>query len=272
MRVLRDHPLAGYFVLAYLFSWAIGVPLALSVHGQLPLALPLRLHYLTAYGPALAALVVTGVTGGAPALRALWTRLTTTRGIGVWLLVAALSPIALFAAARMALALAGRAVAPWSGLGQVNFLPNLGLGAWLLWLFNSGLGEEVGWRGFALPHLQRSRPALMASLWLGLLWAGWHLPAFFYLPNYAAMGLKVFPGFAFGVVAGAVLLTWLYNSTAGSILAAALWHASFNFVTASAAGTGTVAALTSVAVIVWAAVVWYWYGGRSLAAPPRQVA
>jgi len=271
LRWLRSHPLACYFVLAYACSWVVAVPLALSAHGLLSVTLPLRLHYLTAYGPALAALAVTAWTGGRPAVRSLLARAVATRGLAVWLLVAALSPLLLFVLARTAVAIAGRDVAPWSALGRVNFLPDLGVGAWLLWLLTSGLGEELGWRGFALPRLQRSRSALLASLWLGLLWAGWHLPAFFYLPNYAAMGPKIFPGFAFGVVTGAVVFTWLYNSSGGSVLACILWHASFNFVTASAAGTGTVAAVTSIAVMVWAAAVWLWYGGRTLAAPPKHV-
>jgi uncharacterized protein len=114
------------------------------------------------------------------------------------------------------------------------------------------VGEELGWRGFALPRLQQGRGALAATLLLGVVWAGWHLPAFFYLPNFRAMGLAGAPGFALGVLAGAVLLTWLYNSTGGSLLAVILWHGMFNVFTASQAGQGTVAMVMSIAVMVWA--------------------
>src|SRR5262245_50881140 len=71
------------------------------------------------------------------------------------------------------------------------------------------------------------------------------------------MGLRILPGFLLGVLAGAIVLSWLYNSSGGSVLTAALWHASFNFVTASPNAGGVVAAVTSTLVIAWAiAVVW----------------
>jgi membrane protease YdiL (CAAX protease family) len=97
----------------------------------------------------------------------------------------------------------------------VNFLPDLGLGAWAVWFATSGCGEELGWRGFALPRLQRTHSALISSVLLAIGWAGWHLPAFFYLPSYTAMGLQILPGFFLGVLAGSIVLTWLYNSSGG---------------------------------------------------------
>jgi hypothetical protein len=134
----------------------------------------------------------------------------------------------------------------------VNFLPDLGVAAWGLWLATSGVGEELGWRGFALPRLQRSHSAMTSTLLLALGWAGWHLPAFFYLPSYAALGLAVLPGFFLGLFAGAIVLTWLYNSSDGSVLAVVLWHASFNFVTGSPTAGGLIAAVASTLVMVWA--------------------
>jgi uncharacterized protein len=62
------------------------------------------------------------------------------------------------------------------------------------------------------------------------------VPFFFYLPNFRAMGLVGFPGLALGILCGAIVLTWLYNGTNGSVLGASLWHGAFNFVIASAAG------------------------------------
>jgi hypothetical protein len=86
-----------------------------------------------------------------------------------------------------------------------------------------------------LPRLQQHHSPLVSSALLTLGWAGWHLPFFLYLPAYAAFGVGLLPGFFFALFAGAVVLTWLYNRSGGSVLAAALWHASFNFVTASPA-------------------------------------
>jgi len=96
---------------------------------------------------------------------------------------------------------------------------------------------------------------MTSTLLLSLGWAGWHLPAFFYLPSYAAIGPAIIPGFFLGILAGAIVLTWLYNSSGGSVLAVALWHASFNLVTASPSAGGLTAAVTSTLVMVWAVVV-----------------
>jgi hypothetical protein len=108
---------------------------------------------------------------------------------------------------------------------------------------------------------------MASSVLLAIGWAGWHLPAFFYIPSYTAMGLRILPAFFLGLLAGAIVLTWLYNSSGGSVLAAALWHASFNFVTSSQNTGGFVAAATSTLVMVWAIVVVWRYDWTTLSAP-----
>lgn len=65
-------------------------------------------------------------------------------------------------------------------------------------------------------------------------WAFSHLPLFFYEENYMAMGIGGLILFFVSMFAGAILLTWLYNSTNGSILMVALWHGALNAATASA--------------------------------------
>jgi membrane protease YdiL (CAAX protease family) len=247
--------LTGFFLLAFAISWAIMIPLALSAQGIIEAKVPLQLHYLTAYGPMLAALLVTGVADRGPGLRSLGASMIKWRVGASWFVVAALSPAILFAVG----ALAGRI---WTGawpalrdLGQVNFLPYLGLWALPFWIVTSGFGEEVGWRGYALPRLQRGRTALSATLILWVFWVTWHIPAFFYLPNYREIGLWFFPGFALGVFAGAIIYTWLFNGTGGSVPMAALFHGVFNFFTASAAGQGIAAMVASILVIVWGFVL-----------------
>ena len=90
---------------------------------------------------------------------------------------------------------------------------------------------------------------------------------FFYVPSYTAIGLQILPGFFLGVLAGAIVLTWLYNSSGGSVMAAVLWHTSFNFVTASPNAAGLVAAVTSTLVMVWAVAVVWRYNWATLASP-----
>ena len=98
--------------------------------------------------------------------------------------------------------------------------------------------------------------------------AAWGL---WFLTSYTAIGLRILPGFFLGVLAGAIVLTWLYNSSGGSVFAAVLWHASFNFVTASPNAGGLVAAVTSTLVMVWAIVVICRYDWATLASSPRSV-
>ena len=263
---IRRHPLSSFFCVAYGVSWSIGVPLALQAQGVVPDRLPWSLHYLTAFGPVAAAFLIarllresTAVPERAP---------STSVGQSIyWWTVGFGSPLILFVVAQVAARIAGQNVPTWTSLGQVNFLPDVGVMAWGLWFLTSGLGEELGWRGFALPRLQRSHSAMTSSLLLAIGWAGWHLPAFFYVPSYTAIGLRILPGFFLGVLAGAIVLTWLYNSSGGSVLAAVLWHASFNFVTASPNAGGLVAAVTSTLVMVWAVAVIWRYDWAILASP-----
>jgi membrane protease YdiL (CAAX protease family) len=248
---LTRHPLSAYFFLAYAVSWSIAVPLALQARGVLATNLPWWLHYVTLFGPAVAAFVIARVVRE-PSGTDVGQR-PPTRSIAWWV-VGFGSPLLLFVVAQLASLITGQTIPTWRSLGRVNFLPDLGMWAWEVW-FIASLGEELGWRGFALPRLQRRHSAMTATLLLSLGWAGWHLPAFFYLPSYAAIGPAVIPGFFLGILAGAIVLTWLYNSSGGSVVAAALWHASFNLVTASPNAAGLTAAVTSTLVMVWAVVI-----------------
>lgn len=263
-------PLLIYFALTYAISWTLEIPLVASAQGWVQRPVPFALHYLTAYGPLVAALVTTWLCDGRAGVRALLGRMTQWRVRPLWWLVA-LSPLLLYGLTAIALRLAHGAWIDPGVLGRVNFLPNLGIGALLLWILNSGLGEETGWRGFALPRLQQGRSALSASLILSLFWIGWHLPTFLYLPTYMKLGLSVLPMFALGIAAGSVFLTWLYNGSKGSLLMAILWHGTFNYVTASPEGDPIVAAVLSTVPMVWALVVILVWKPGTLSPQPKQL-
>ena len=93
-------------------------------------------------------------------------------------------------------------------------------------LISSPMGEEIGWRGYALPRLQATRSALMTSVILGVLWQLWHVP------KMVAEGMTLSEAFSpwgiFGAVAVTILFTWVYNNTKGSLLLALLFHTSLN--------------------------------------------
>lgn len=260
-----SRPTVVYFLLAYLLSWCAFLPLALQGQGVLS-GVPVWLHLVGAYGPFLAAFIVTAWTAGRKGVRELIGRLTHWR-IGWRWLAAAFSPVAVFGVVVLVMRVLSGTWEAASGFGQVAELPELGwLAGWLVWILTFGLGEETGWRGFALPRLQARYNARDASLILGLLWAGWHAPAFFY--NYELSPFSVL-AFGIGIVAGAMVLTWLYNSTGGSVLATALWHGSYNAVVAG--GEATVSAVVTAAVILAFVLIARRYGPETLSAQPKHV-
>lgn len=254
---LKRNSLVLYFILAYGISWAFMLPVAASAQGLLRPPVPYALYYLASMGPMASALIVTAMTEGRKGLRDLLGGLLKWRvGVG-YFAFCVLAPIGLFVLAVLVERIFTGTWPDLSPLGQIDYLPYLGIpGVLGVWVLTYGLGEEAGWRGFALPRLQRNRSALSAALLLGLFWGFWHLPAFFFRDTYVEMGL--FPGlpmFLVSLAFASVVFTWLYNSTRGSVLMAILFHVFFNWLSVSEAGGQWVAIIMSAPVIAWAIYV-----------------
>lgn len=169
-----------------------------------------------------------------------------------WL--AALSPLVFLGVALAVASAVGKAPA-LAGFGRYSGLPSIGVVGVALLAILAGLGEETGWRGFALPTLQLRFSPLVAALLVTPIWAGWHLPLFFTVGTYRGLAPPAYVGFVFGIGCGSIVLTWLYNRTGGSILTCAVWHGTYNLTTATAAGSGIIAAITSTLVIIQAVVL-----------------
>jgi membrane protease YdiL (CAAX protease family) len=273
---IKKHSLLTFFILAYAISWTIEIPLVLRARGVIQVHIPFLLHYLSAFGPMSAALIVTGLTSGSRGLKALWSRMIKWKVHPGWWLIA-FTPLVLYLVVAVALWLTqgipmgmintGRFLYYVSLMGNVGFLGALGMAALPVWILTFGIGEETGWRGFALPRLQKGRSALLATIILWIFWAFWHLPLFFYLYN-----VSILPGFLFGLLAGAITFTWLYNSTQGSILMVAIWHGAFNFTTACVdCKTALPTQLISILVMVWAVIVVLHFKPAKLARGVKQV-
>ena len=253
---IKAHPLITYFTLAYAISWIIVLPLVASVQGFIDIPVPFALHYVNDYGPLLAAIITTRITDGAKGPRELFSRIIRWRVGFLWVVVAAFSPLVVFGiAAAIVVVAMGETPPDLSLLGELPYLPYLGSGGWIFWMLTVGLGEESGWRGYALPKLQANMSALSATLIVTLFWVGWHLPRFFYFDGFLDQGFSVLPLFALQQLAMAILLTWLYNSGRGSILAAALFHSGFNFFLTSPADVGDMTIVIRGLLLVWAIVV-----------------
>ncbi|MBP6825569.1 MAG: CPBP family intramembrane metalloprotease [Saprospiraceae bacterium] len=260
-----------YFVLAYGISWLIWLPLWLPYLGisGLP-ALPDQ-HYLGSYGPALAALIVLYVTRGKEGVRGIWGRVFLWRVAPVWYAVVFGGMFLLFiAGALIAQEVNGQAFT-LHGFGVNREFPALNMmGYFLMNLLTFGFGEEIGWRGFALPELQRRFNALWSTLILTLFWAAWHTPAFFYRPGYSSMGAGDIAGFFFSILTGSVVLTWLYNSTKGSILIVALLHAMVEMIFVSDNITPEISMYEGMLFMLAAIVIVFWTKPMHLSRLPRQ--
>ncbi|MBU4030760.1 CPBP family intramembrane metalloprotease [Patescibacteria group bacterium] len=128
-------------------------------------------------------------------------------------------------------------------------------------LFSSPLLEEFGWRGFALPRLQRTYNALGSSIILGLLWGIWHLPLVI------AYGESL-PLYLLSIIGCTILMTWVYNSTEGSLLMMLLFHASLNVSLNILAISREDLLSTALTWIVVGFVVWN-YGSKNLSKTER---
>ncbi len=251
---IKNHPLAAYFGLAYAITWAVALSIAASVRGWIALQIPPSAHFLTSYGPMLSAFVITAIVGGAAGVRELVGRMVRWRVGGRWVLVAIASPIAFYVVAGFVMRVVQGSWPDWSRFGGTVEIAGLrGLAGWGFHVLTFGFGEETGWRGFALPRLQNGRSARSATLLLWVFWVLWHLPMFAYKENYLAMGIFDLVGWVVGILSGAIVLTWLYNSTGGSVLMVALWHGTYN--AAVSATEPLIAATVSAFVILWAVVI-----------------
>lgn len=214
----RAFPLAAFFVLAYALSWLILLP---AGFGLLPDSSAGVLVWLPPLGPAVAAFVVTALTGGRPAVRQLLRRLVQWRvGVGWYLLVLLGIPLI-----ELVGAFAVLGSVPLDDLARNWPVIFTGYPIYVLYIaVFTGLGEEPGWRGYALPRLQDRHGPLVATAILSVIWASWHLPNVLF-GGWTGTSFSLWLA---ATIAAAFVYTWVYNRTGGSILMAALLHGAIN--------------------------------------------
>ncbi|MDA1004129.1 MAG: CPBP family intramembrane metalloprotease, partial [Chloroflexi bacterium] len=250
--------LRRYFLVAYAVSWLLWAPLVFAEAGWIDRGPPEWWHYAGAAGPITGAIVASSLAGGRGAVRALLAQFDPRRVTGGWWGFAVFSPIALFAAGALTLRLVEGTWPHFAAVSRTGNLPVLALPlTWLIHTLTFGVGEETGWRGFALPRLEREhRSPLRATVVLTVFWAAWHIPAFVYNDNLRGLGAGGTAGWLLGLFAAAIFFTWLYHRTHGGLLAIVIWHGTFNTLVASEAAEGTIAAaMTTVFMIAVALIV-----------------
>lgn len=200
-----------YFVLAFATTWGLQLPAVLAHEGLIegPPERYMALVGLGAFGPMLAAMIAARVDG--TGLRALFRPLGRWRvGFG-WYVAALLLPGGIFVLAA----------ATWNALGHAEpllYAPDKA--AFMAAAVVFPIGEEIGWRGFALPRLTNRIGPLAASVIIGVVWTFWHVPM---LTLQGARPALYFVFVPF-MVSGSILFTWIYGHTQGSLLLAVLTH------------------------------------------------
>ncbi len=213
--------LSIFFVLTFGWSWTCWL-LAPVVKPESNFASS-TLFFLGGFGPSLAATAVVAMTRGPMGLGAWLVRCLSWRVSPGWLVLSFLAPLAVLTlAAGTHMALGGSVppspAASHTGLFVANFF--------LVFMVGGPLGEELGWRGFALPALQERLGWRAASLALGAVWGVWHLPLFFVADSTQSNGSISL--FFVLIVATSVFYSWLYNRSNGSVLPALVLHTASN--------------------------------------------
>jgi uncharacterized protein len=228
--IVQKYPLTTFFILAIGLTWIFMIADALGSLGILPFRLPLPLMIVMGYMPTLAAVIVTGRTRGRQGVRALFRKLLIWR-VGLrWYLFAifSLAVLDVFAIVLYNMILPSADLPILSAKLPSTSPQQLVLFAIPMFIVLTLVnGEELAWRGFATPALQARHNALVASLVMGVIWTGFHLPLFFTRTG-SSQADWPFASFLVSTVALTVLYTWMLNHTRGSVLLAYLFHGAAN--------------------------------------------
>jgi membrane protease YdiL (CAAX protease family) len=226
---MRQHPLFFFFLMSYAFTWIVLIPYILSAWGILNGGFDFLYIIKPFVGPTLAAIIMTYITEGKEGLLRLRKRLGQRRASWQWYLF--------ILVAIPALIFLGITIQPGTLASFQGLTPRLLVTYPLYFVivfFGVALPEEIGWRGFALPRMQPRYGPLWGTLLLGVLWSFWHLP-FFLTPAHGggpgtsfATFLTSFSYFFLLVMAIAIIFTWVFNHTGGSIFISNLVHAAID--------------------------------------------
>jgi len=243
MSLVKRHPIITFFVLAYAISW-VGWPLYAAGVWPIP---------FLATGPLIAALIVIPLTQGRSGLRELGSRMIRWRVRWYWYAAALGIPLTVLLV-TVGLNVALGAGAPSLGATSLSTILMV-FAVRLIDPLDGPLGEEPGWRGFALPGLQGGRSPLVATMILAVLVVGWHLPLFFI--EEGGLQPSVVLGGLLGPFAFTFVATWLFNHTGGSVLMTIVMHAAEGTIRPNELWAASAAQLQAGLLysVVWCAVV-----------------
>jgi membrane protease YdiL (CAAX protease family) len=220
-QTLQSNKVSQFIALTYFITWAVYIPLALTAHGEIKFILPRWVQISSTLSPGIAAIALTVIMQGKKGLKKLLIKIIQWRANIKWYL--------------FAIMVTAVCVIPALMLYHFVLHQTLNLQEWYLpfilffiFLPISPLWEEIGWRGFLLPLLQKKYNPLVAASILGLIWGIWHAPIYLTLNPEGNKTVLFLVYFILGAIPITILFTWLYNSTKGSLLPVIIFHASLN--------------------------------------------
>jgi membrane protease YdiL (CAAX protease family) len=218
----------AFFVLAYLITWAFWIPFVIFGPSSSAIVLNpdlrgspfMLLQVLGNFGPTLAAAVLLAFSGKRGELRGAFNRLLPHRTGLLWYIVVLLLPLGTLLPGLFISTLLGGNIAQFNISSLLlMFIPAI---------FISGLGEEMGWRGFALSRLQIKKTPFLASLIVGVFWGLWHLPIIYWFSSQTGLFFIVeFILYIVQITAFSVIFAWVYNAMKNRLWMIVLMHAAF---------------------------------------------
>jgi len=259
-----------YFGLAYIISWIIWLPLYAQGSGLKNIPIIPFQHGIGGLGPLVASFLTTWIYYKNKELKKLFKKCVQIKPV-LYLAIALLIPFLLALIATIMNSAINESHIKLSGLLTVKEFPNLNLLTFFIYnLIFFGFGEEVGWRGFALPRIQNKFNALTSSIFLTIFWALWHLPLFFYRPGYISMEFTGILGWFFSLLTGSILLSWLFNSSKGSILICAVFHSTIDIVFTADFANQNIVNYMGFLITAWGIVTIIYFKPKNLAKIERE--
>jgi membrane protease YdiL (CAAX protease family) len=264
-----------YFILALGWSWLFWIPVVLTGM-DISVTPGIALFTIGIFGPAVSAILLTCLAGDKQERREYWSRLISFTRIGPrwYAIIILIAPVYSVLAILSGLVIKGNIPAVDTAVRYVTH-PLTIIPFAIVRMVYGPLPEELGWRGYALDRLQRKWNALVSSLVLGVIWAVWHTPMFFMRGSLMSEVLPLWSTEFWvvmgpGILAGSVVMTWIYNNTQRSTLAAILFHFMMNFTAEFLRLPGDIKTYQFVWLTIIAIVVTLVYGPATLKGKVRR--
>jgi membrane protease YdiL (CAAX protease family) len=210
-----------FVILTYFLTWSVEIPTALTKHAYAAIHISKGLQTICTLSPGIVAIILTAIYFGKNCLKSLFKGIVKWRVKFKWYIIIIIVGIASCAVSILIFNwITGQNIKPDPPYNFVFYF--------ILILPLSAFWEELGWRGFLLPLLQKKYTPIKSSIIIGFVWGVWHLPIYLAINPYGDKTVIFFLMMFIGCFAMSIIATYLYNSTNGSLLTCILFHNAIN--------------------------------------------